>query len=350
MPASGVPAGSGNYIQNSSSPQASSNFNISGDGTAAGTIAGNVVNATTQYNLNGLRILSNPVGGNLFAGDRAGAAHTTGGGNSFFGTSAGENATANENSFFGDNAGRRNTTGNGNSFFGQSNGSRNLSGNFNAFFGLETGVANTTGGANSFFGTFAGGGNQSGSFNTMIGFGANVFFGDLTNATAIGANARVDASNSLVLGSISGISATPDTNVGIGTTTPQRKMHIRGTGSGGVGVGDLLVTGTGPVGSAITLEATGSGGRSFSWISTASSASSGGGKLAAFDVPAGAYRMVIDFAGRVGIGTDTPDQVLSVGGNASKSAGGTSWAVFSDERLKNIKGPFTPGLKALSII
>lgn len=35
----------------------------------------------------------------------------------------------------------------------------------------------------------------------------------------------------------------------------------------------------------------------------------------------------------VGIGTTTPDQVLSVNGNSSKSGGG-SWATFSDNRLK----------------
>src|SRR5712691_11541231 len=58
VPASGVPAGSANYIQNATSPQASSNFNISGNGTAGGTLSGGVVNATTQYNLNGARILS----------------------------------------------------------------------------------------------------------------------------------------------------------------------------------------------------------------------------------------------------------------------------------------------------
>jgi len=50
--------------------------------------------------------------------------------------------------------------------------------------------------------------------------------------------------------------------------------------------------------------------------------------------------------GRVGIGTNAPDQMLSVNGGASKSGGG-SWSVFSDERLKNIKGPFTSGLKAV---
>jgi hypothetical protein len=51
--------------------------------------------------------------------------------------------------------------------------------------------------------------------------------------------------------------------------------------------------------------------------------------------------------GNVGIGTVAPTDALSVNGNASKSAGGTSWAVFSDERLKNINGRFNTGLKAL---
>src|SRR6266480_2772570 len=73
VPASGVPAGSGNYIQNSAGQQASSNFNISGNGTAGGTLSGNVVNTTTQYNLNGSRILSNAGSGNLLAAVGAGA-------------------------------------------------------------------------------------------------------------------------------------------------------------------------------------------------------------------------------------------------------------------------------------
>src|SRR5438477_4258630 len=81
--------GSSNYIQNASSQQASSNFNISGNGTAGATLSGNVVNATTQYNLNGIRILSNPGSGNLFAGVGAGAANMTGTRNTFFGSNAG---------------------------------------------------------------------------------------------------------------------------------------------------------------------------------------------------------------------------------------------------------------------
>jgi len=50
--------------------------------------------------------------------------------------------------------------------------------------------------------------------------------------------------------------------------------------------------------------------------------------------------------GGVGIATATPDQTLSVNGDASKVGGG-SWLVFSDARLKNVKGTFNSGLKAV---
>ena len=50
--------------------------------------------------------------------------------------------------------------------------------------------------------------------------------------------------------------------------------------------------------------------------------------------------------GNVGIGTAAPTQLLSVNGTAGKPGGGT-WDVFSDERLKNVKGRYNTGLKAL---
>lgn len=59
-----------------------------------------------------------------------------------------------------------------------------------------------------------------------------------------------------------------------------------------------------------------------------------------------AERMRIDRTGQVGIGTTAPTDTLSVNGTASKPGGG-SWSVFSDERLKTIKGEFNSGLKAV---
>src|SRR5215208_5756805 len=50
--------------------------------------------------------------------------------------------------------------------------------------------------------------------------------------------------------------------------------------------------------------------------------------------------------GNVGIGTAAPTDLLSVNGSASKPGGG-SWSVFSDERLKTIKGRFNTGLNAV---
>jgi hypothetical protein len=180
-------AGSSNYIQNTNSQQAAT-FNISGNGTAGGTLAGNIVNATTQFNLNGTRVLHAPGTGNLFAGASAGAANTAGQRNSFFGVQAGlanasgnDNAffgngagslsAASDNSFFGSGAGSANTTGTTNSFFGSSAGSVNGTASGNSFFGYHAGKASTTDG-NSFFGTSAGESNTMGAGNSFFGYRA----------------------------------------------------------------------------------------------------------------------------------------------------------------------------------
>src|SRR5262249_18302813 len=77
IPVASIPAGSDNYIQNSSEPQANSSFNISGNGTAGGQISAFVFNSSTRYEIAGQRILSNTGINNLFAGIGAGAANTT---------------------------------------------------------------------------------------------------------------------------------------------------------------------------------------------------------------------------------------------------------------------------------
>ena len=281
-------AGSTNYVQNTTTPQAASSFNISGNGTAGGTLSGNVVNAAAQFNLNGARMLSNPGELNLFAGGGAGAANTSGGGNAFVGASAGQaNTTGLRNAFFGtvagaantagsDNtfagalAGQANTTGGNNAFFGASAGQANTSGGFNSFFGARAGQNVTTGSGNVFIGNDTGLGVTTGSSNTALGSGANVagnfMNGNLTFATAIGAGASVTASNTIMLGRLNGsdrvifpgpitassISASGVISTGGGLTSAGLISANGGiTATGGISANGILSTGpltsTGPI-------------------------------------------------------------------------------------------------------
>ncbi len=279
-------AGSGNYIQNQNvGPQTSSNFNISGTGTA------NVFNATTQFNLNGNRILSetgnnlrvgfnagsadtagyqntfvgysagqsNTSGGNnTMLGNEAGLTNSTGVGNTFVGNYAGRSATYDyntfigllagftttngyANSFVGKFAGASNTTGFSNSYFGADAGNDSTTGSVNVFVGSSAGLANTTGSANVFVGNNAGATSTTGFNNTIIGSNANVGSENLNNATALGRRSFVSQSDSLVLGSINGVNgADANTNVGIGTSAPITNLHVQngGTSGGRIQVGD----------------------------------------------------------------------------------------------------------------
>lgn len=436
--------GNTNYIQNSTTQQAASNFNISGDGTAGGTISGNIVNSATQFNLNGNRVLSRPGTSNLvtgigagtslttgsfnsFFGDFAGAATTNGSSNSFFGNGAGVvNATGNSNSFFGRDAGNQSSTGSDNSFFGRSSGSQNTSGFANSFFGQQAGQSNTTGSSNSFFGhragivngdatsnsyfgreagsgitgnsnsvfgAFAGNSSSGASFNAYFGMNAgrfntsgeqNSFFGqaagfgntsgtsntfvgrisgqtntvgnanttvghasdvgsnDLTNATAIGANALVSQSNSLVLGSINGVNqAIANTRVGVGTTAPERILHLRGPGSQ-----ELMIESSDASGRKWTIQSSGDG---------------GGGRFEIVDRTAVASRLAILDTGFTGIGTSSPDDRLHVNGIIRVATLGSAGATAlcrnasnqistcsSSIRYKSNVGSFTAGLEMIS--
>jgi hypothetical protein len=187
-------------------------------------------------------------GFNTFVGVRAGDVNTSGNNNSIFGAYAGcSNTTGNSNSFLGVSAGASNTTGYDNSFLGLTAGFSNSTGYYNSFLGRSAGYSNTTGYDNSFFGAYAGYSNTTGDYNSFFGRSAghsntvqryNTFVGyranldgttDFTNVTAIGYRAYVAQSNSLVLGSIAGVNgASSNVNVGIGTPTPARQLHLKG--------------------------------------------------------------------------------------------------------------------------
>ncbi|MDQ4120589.1 MAG: hypothetical protein M3209_03980 [Acidobacteriota bacterium] len=163
-----LPSGDSSYIQNRTSQQPATNFNISGNGTVSNTLFAGTINSASQYQLNGNRFLSNYGVNNTFAGIDTGAANS-GTDNSFFGYVAGNaNTSGSNNSFLGSDAGGSNTSGNNNSFFGSDTGDSNTTGFDNSFFGRSAGSANTTANSNSFFGTFAGESNTA-NFNSFFG-------------------------------------------------------------------------------------------------------------------------------------------------------------------------------------
>lgn len=195
-------AGSSNYIQNTIGQQASANFNISGNGSVGGTLTGTFINTWTGYKIDGNHFISKP-NSNIFVGSTAGQANTTG----------------DFNTIMGRTAGYYNTTGSYNTFVGIGAGATNNTGNSNSFFGIDAGGGNFNGFNNSFFGMSAGSRNRSGNNNTVIGSNANVdaVATNLSFATAIGADAIVSTSNTIVLGRSDG----------------SDKVRIFGLGTGG---------------------------------------------------------------------------------------------------------------------
>jgi hypothetical protein len=180
----GVPVGPGspNYIQNGTSQQGNTNFNISGNGTAAGMLAGNAVNSGTSYQIGGAGVMSigSSADGNLFLGVGAGTNNIAGSGqhNAFIGYQAGlHNSSGLSNFFAGAYAGTSNTTGCCNAFSGYKAGYSNTIASFNVFSGWKAGYSNTVGQHDTFNGYEAGysntgDGKDGGNDNIFDGFEA----------------------------------------------------------------------------------------------------------------------------------------------------------------------------------
>ena len=246
IPVASVPAGSGNYVQNTTSPQAASNFNISGDGTVGATLSANVVNATTHYSILGTRVFSVAGSANIFAGINSGTMNT-GSNNSFVGAAAGAgNAAGGRNAFFGTQAGATNATGSNNAFFGYRAGFENLSNN-NSFFGSGAGDSTTTGANNAFFGTEAGAANTTAAGNSFFGYhagfvntaGGNSFFGNLAGAS------NTTAANNSFFGENTGMSnQTGDSNSFFGSNAGGSNTSGANNSFFGSGAGASSATGS----------------------------------------------------------------------------------------------------------
>ncbi len=192
--------------------------------------------------------------GDTASGYQALFSDTTGGGNTASGVVAlFSNTSGSQNTASGASALQSNATGSSNTATGYQALYGNTAGTYNTASGAAA-LGNSTGSSNTASGGSALYSNSTGSNNTAFGYQAgnttnsllttgsnNTFLGStagpgtlttLSNATAIGATAEVQASNSMVLGSINGINgATANTNVGIGTTTPAYMLDVHGTGN-----------------------------------------------------------------------------------------------------------------------
>lgn len=258
------------------------------------------INTDSVYRIGTITVLAVPGTGNLFIGRDAGMINTSSY-NTFSGELAGSsNTTGNSNSFFGQTAGNINSTGDHNSFFGRATGSGNTIGSFNSFFGRSAAYANTSGNYNTAIGNSSLTTNTTGTLNTALGYNANVNTDALTNATAIGANARVDCNNCLVLGSVNGINgATSGVNVGIGTTSPQTRLHISGSNEA------IRLDADNPY---LSLYSAGVY-KGYFWISPNSIevGSASGSNLPITFAPNGYQLMYIGTNGNVGIGSSPPN-------------------------------------------
>lgn len=138
-------------------------------------------------------------------------------------------------------------------------------GSYNVTLGSWAMALNSSGNNNTTVGFHANSLNTTGSNNTAIGFEAQCggnstgFSSDpssaLNNATAIGANAEVDQDNSMVLGGIQGINHAPATiKVGIGTTRPAARLHIKSNSSPGAVNSQLMLEEDGDDFARITLK------------------------------------------------------------------------------------------------
>lgn len=146
-----------------------------------------------------------------------------------FGYQAIMNYSGSYNTAFGATALKSNTSGNRGTATGYRALSSNTTGHRNTATGHQALWLNNTGSENSAFGKDALSSNNRGDLNTAVGANANVSGTNLSNTTTIGANTLVAQDNSLILGSINGVNdATADTKVGIGTTTPEERLHVVG--------------------------------------------------------------------------------------------------------------------------
>jgi hypothetical protein len=180
--------------------------------------------------------------------------------------------------------------------------------------------------------------NNTGGFTAqtwdIAGNEANFFVRDVTSGSRLPFRIRPGAPTSSI-----DISASGD--VGIGTASPAKKVHVSATNS------QVFIDRPANTAGNFALVNFGTNGAQKFLFGLNADSDPNVDKMSFFDIAFSGATPVMTFTGgNVGIGTQAPTDKFVVNGTASKPGGGT-WAVFSDARLKRIRGSYNVGLNAL---
>jgi len=166
---------------------------------------------------------------------------------------------------------------------------------------------------------------SAGVFNVELDFGVSAFNGDerwleidVRSPSGPGTYETLSPRQALLATPYSvqtrGIYVSLANNVGIGTSTPSRLLHVSGAAA------DLaLLESSNPVATRVSIGNTAVGGKRYDLISTAASSGIGGGMFALRDSDGGATFFTVDSLGHMGVGSNvTPSStsMLVVGGTA----------------------------------
>jgi hypothetical protein len=222
-----------------------------------------------------------------------------------------------------------------NSFIGSGAGNFTTTASSNTAVGYHALINITTGGQNTAVGVTAGQTIKTGFGDTFLGNSADASTTALSNASAIGYNAKVTASDSLVLGGtyVDGQSVTHTTNVGIGTGSPNAPLNVVTAASKA-----FEIDGSSTSGTILNLSNTSTGGTLWSLVATGSSSPEGAGRLV-FRAN-GLDPLSIHPSGQLGIGVGAPaaGRQIDTSSGAYLSLGGT-WTNASDRNLKEHFAP-----------
>lgn len=305
------------------------------DGSISNVTAKNLF--STDINVNGLNIGkgSGAIATNTSIGLNVLSANTSGYFNAGIGDNVlSKNTTGFENTALGHIALLNNTTGSFNTAIGKESLARNTIGGSNTAIGVNSLVSNINGGTNIAIGNNSLFNNVSGNNNTGVGFGALVFnqtgstltaigkdadvsVDGLTNAIAIGYNAKVGASNTIQLGNnnITSVKTngvvTASGYIVAGGTSSQYLMADGSVSAGGSSTVNLATSVTGVL--PIANGGTGSNSKNFVDLTTNQTIS--GSKTFSSDVSVNGVK--------IGRGLGNNGQNVAIGADALASGTGT---------------------------